>query len=123
MNFTLRQLLYFQAVAEQRNFGRAAQVCNVSQPALSVQIKALEEAMGGSLLERQARDILLTPLGRDVLERDGREDPLRCRVDLQERVRPHLQHDGHAALGPVVLVREEALKRKRETTSVRRHTG
>ncbi|WP_170480244.1 hydrogen peroxide-inducible genes activator [Ruegeria arenilitoris] len=69
MNFTLRQLLYFQAVAEQRNFGRAAQVCNVSQPALSVQIKALEEAMGGSLLERQARDILLTPLGRDVLER------------------------------------------------------
>ncbi len=69
MNFTLRQLLYFRAVAEQRNFGRAAQVCNVSQPALSVQIKALEEAMGGPLFERQARDILLTPLGRDVLGR------------------------------------------------------
>lgn len=68
MNFTLRQLQYFRAVAEQRNFGRAAQVCNVSQPALSVQIKALEEAMGGSLFERQARDILLTPLGRDVLD-------------------------------------------------------
>ncbi len=69
MNFTLRQLQYFQAVAEQRNFGRAAQVCNVSQPALSVQIKALEETMGGVLFERQARDILLTPLGRDVLDR------------------------------------------------------
>ncbi|NVO55039.1 LysR family transcriptional regulator [Rhodobacteraceae bacterium B1Z28] len=68
MNFTLRQLQYFQAVAEQRNFGRAAQVCNVSQPALSVQIKALEETLGGILFERQARDILLTPLGRDVLE-------------------------------------------------------
>lgn len=68
MNFTLRQLQYFRAVAEQRNFGRAAQVCNVSQPALSVQIKALEEAMGGPLFERQARDILLTPLGRDVLD-------------------------------------------------------
>ncbi len=68
MNFTFRQLQYFRAVAEQRNFGRAAQVCHVSQPALSVQIKALEEAMGGPLFERQARDILLTPLGRDVLD-------------------------------------------------------
>ncbi len=68
MNFTLRQLQYFCAVAEQRNFGRAAQVCHVSQPALSVQIKALEETLGGSLFERQARDILLTPLGRDILD-------------------------------------------------------
>ena len=68
MKITLRQLQYFSAVADQRNFGRAAQVCNVSQPALSVQIKALEETLGGSLFERQARDILLTPLGRDVLE-------------------------------------------------------
>ncbi|KUJ86103.1 LysR family transcriptional regulator [Ruegeria marisrubri] len=67
MNFTLRQLQYFKAVAEQRNFGRAAQVCHVSQPALSVQIRALEEMLGGPLFERRARDILLTPLGRDVL--------------------------------------------------------
>lgn len=68
MNFTLRQLQYLNAVAEQRNFGRAAQVCHVSQPALSVQIKALEESLGGPLFERRARDILLTPLGRDVLD-------------------------------------------------------
>lgn len=68
MNFTFRQLQYFRAVADQRNFGRAAQACHVSQPALSVQIKALEEALGGPLFERQARDILLTPLGRDVLD-------------------------------------------------------
>ncbi len=68
MNFTFRQLQYFQAVAEQRNFGRAAQVCHVSQPALSVQIKSLEDSIGGPLFERQARDILLTPLGRDVLD-------------------------------------------------------
>ncbi|MFY2826379.1 LysR substrate-binding domain-containing protein [Ruegeria sp. MALMAid1280] len=68
MNFTLRQLQYFSAVAEQRNFGRAAQTCHVSQPALSVQIKALEESLGSPLFERQARDILLTPLGRDVLD-------------------------------------------------------
>ncbi|MFC4671743.1 LysR substrate-binding domain-containing protein [Seohaeicola nanhaiensis] len=67
MSFTLRQLTYFRALAEQRNFGRAAAVCNVSQPALSVQIRALEDMMGGALVERRARDVLLTPLGREVL--------------------------------------------------------
>lgn len=67
MNFTLRQLGYFRALCEHRNFGRAAQACHVSQPALSVQIKALEDLMGGILVERRARDVILTPLGRDVL--------------------------------------------------------
>lgn len=67
MNFTLRQIQYFKALAEQRNFGRAAEVCHVSQPALSVQIRALEEIVGGPLAERKARDVVLTPLGRDVL--------------------------------------------------------
>jgi LysR family hydrogen peroxide-inducible transcriptional activator len=67
MNFTLRQLRYFQALCRHRNFGRAAEDCHVSQPALSVQIKALEETMGGALVERYARDIVVTPLGRQVL--------------------------------------------------------
>lgn len=67
MNFTLRQLQYFKALVQQRNFGRAAQLCHVSQPALSVQIKQLEELMGGALVERHARDVVPTPLGRDVL--------------------------------------------------------
>ncbi|WP_192966644.1 LysR substrate-binding domain-containing protein [Phycobacter azelaicus] len=67
MNFTLRQLTYFRALCAQRNFGRAAELCHVSQPALSVQIRALEEAMGGLLVERRARDVVLTPLGRQVL--------------------------------------------------------
>lgn len=67
MNFTLRQLHYFKALVQQRNFGRAAQVCHVSQPALSVQIKQLEDLMGGALVERHARNVVPTPLGRDVL--------------------------------------------------------
>ncbi|MDE4131717.1 LysR substrate-binding domain-containing protein [Phaeobacter sp. QD34_3] len=67
MNFTLRQLTYFRALCEQRNFGRAAEACHVSQPALSVQIRALEDAMGGPLVERRARDVVMTPLGRQVL--------------------------------------------------------
>ncbi|MDE4190033.1 MULTISPECIES: LysR substrate-binding domain-containing protein [Rhodobacterales] len=67
MNFTLRQLTYFQALCANRNFGRAAEACHVSQPALSVQIRALEDVMGGPLVERRARDVVLTPLGRQVL--------------------------------------------------------
>ncbi|WP_319547046.1 hydrogen peroxide-inducible genes activator [Ruegeria conchae] len=94
MNFTIRQLQYFRAVAEQRNFGRGAQVCNVSQPALSVQIKALEDAMGGPLFERQARDILLTPLGRDVLEYT--KDVLNAAARLDQFARDH--SGGHRSL-------------------------
>ncbi len=94
MNFTLKQLQYFQAVAEQRNFGRAAQVCNVSQPALSVQIKSLEETLGGVLFERQARDILLTPLGRDVLE--YARQVLGAAVRLDQFARDH--SGGHRSL-------------------------
>ena len=67
MRFTLRQLHYFKSLCEQRNFGRAAEACHVSQPALSVQIKTLEDLMGGALVERRARDVVLTPLGRQVL--------------------------------------------------------
>jgi LysR family hydrogen peroxide-inducible transcriptional activator len=67
MNITLRQLTYFKALAEQRNFGRAADVVHVSQPALSVQIRELEKTLGATLVERQARDVVLTPFGRRIL--------------------------------------------------------
>lgn len=68
MKVTLRQLSYFKALAEQQNFRRAAEVSHVSQPALSVQIQELERALGGTLVERQARSVTLTPLGRRTLE-------------------------------------------------------
>ncbi|WGW03132.1 hydrogen peroxide-inducible genes activator [Tropicibacter oceani] len=68
MNITLKQLTYFKALAEQGNFRRAAEQCHVSQPALSVQIQELERSLGGALVERQTRGLLLTPLGREVLE-------------------------------------------------------
>ncbi|MGB0661785.1 MAG: LysR substrate-binding domain-containing protein [Mangrovicoccus sp.] len=68
MKITLRQLHYFQILAEARNFSRAAELAHVSQPALSVQIRELETTMGGQLVERLPRDIQLTPLGRAVLD-------------------------------------------------------
>ncbi|MFY0660111.1 MAG: LysR family transcriptional regulator [Shimia sp.] len=68
-NLTLRQLRYFDALAEHGHFGRAADVCSISQPALSVQIKELEESFGAPLLERTTRRVRLTSFGEDVLVR------------------------------------------------------
>lgn len=62
-NVTIKQLRYFEALAQQRHFGRAAAVCAISQPALSVQIKELEQDMGQALFERSARQVTLTPFG------------------------------------------------------------
>jgi LysR family hydrogen peroxide-inducible transcriptional activator len=73
-NLTLKHLRYFEALARHRHFGRAADTCAISQPALSMQIKELEEAVGTALFERGARQIRLTNFGevfalraRDIL--------------------------------------------------------
>jgi len=68
-NVTLRQLRYFDALARHGHFGRAAEACAISQPALSMQIKEMEEALGGVLLERSARQLALTKLGEELLQR------------------------------------------------------
>jgi LysR family hydrogen peroxide-inducible transcriptional activator len=70
MNVTglsLRDLEYVVAVAEERHFGRAAERCNVSQPALSGQIRKLEEALGLVLFERTSRRVLSTAGGERVV--------------------------------------------------------
>lgn len=72
MKITLKQLVYFCALAEARNFGRAAEIANVTQPALSMQIKELEAILGVKLVERLPRDVRLTPAGRAVLGRAER---------------------------------------------------
>ncbi|HET7884772.1 MAG TPA: LysR substrate-binding domain-containing protein [Bradyrhizobium sp.] len=69
INVTLRQLRYFDALARHGHFGRAAEACSISQPALSMQIKEMEEALGGVLLERSARQIALTTFGEELLQR------------------------------------------------------
>lgn len=62
-NLTLKQLRYFDALAKQGHFGRAAELCSISQPALSVQIKDLEQALGTQLFERGPRQVHLTGFG------------------------------------------------------------
>ena len=69
INLTLRQLRYFDALARHGHFGRAAEACAISQPALSMQIKEMERALGGLLLERNARQVALTKLGEEITER------------------------------------------------------
>jgi len=63
----LQDLRYLVAVAEQRHFGRAAEVCNVSQPTLSSQIRKLEDELGVTLLERTNKRVDLTPVGSQIL--------------------------------------------------------
>ncbi len=64
-NLTLRQLRYFEALARHRHFRHAAEACGISQPALSMQIKELEQEVGTDLFERSARQVRLTQFGEE----------------------------------------------------------
>jgi LysR family hydrogen peroxide-inducible transcriptional activator len=66
---SLRQLRYFDALATHNHFGRAAAVCSVTQPALSMQIRELEEVLESTLIERGARQIRLTRFGEHAIQR------------------------------------------------------
>lgn len=69
---TLRELRYLVALADRAHFGRAAEDCHVSQPTMSTQIRKLEEYLGATLIERNAKSISLTPVGQEVVEKARR---------------------------------------------------
>jgi LysR family hydrogen peroxide-inducible transcriptional activator len=69
---SFKQLRYFEAVARTRHFGRAAEQCAVTQPALSMQIQELEKTLGVQLLERSRNGIMLTEAGREIAGRANR---------------------------------------------------
>lgn len=71
-SLTLRQLQYAVAVAESLSFRKAAERCHVSQPPLSAQLAQMEQALGIRLFERDRRRVLVTPKGREVIERARR---------------------------------------------------
>jgi LysR family hydrogen peroxide-inducible transcriptional activator len=68
-NLTLKQLRYADALARFGHFGRAADACAISQPALSMQVKELEATLGGPLFERGARQIRPTEFGEEFVVR------------------------------------------------------
>lgn len=85
INVTLKQFRYFEALARHGHFGRAADTCAISQPALSMQIKELEEILGAPLFERSARQVRLTGFGEDFAVRV--REILRGVEELEDLVR------------------------------------
>jgi LysR family hydrogen peroxide-inducible transcriptional activator len=69
---TLRELRYLVALANRAHFGRAADDCHVSQPTLSTQIRKLEEYLGLTLIERNAKSFAFTGIGQEVVEKARR---------------------------------------------------
>jgi LysR family hydrogen peroxide-inducible transcriptional activator len=88
---SMKHLRYFDALARIGHFGRAAEACAISQPALSLQIRELEELVGVPLVERGGRRIRLTGLGEEFAERT--RAILRAVDDLEDL--------GRAAHGPL----------------------
>ncbi|MEQ1695917.1 MAG: hydrogen peroxide-inducible genes activator [Hyphomicrobiaceae bacterium] len=94
---TLKQLKYFEAVAKHLHFGRAADACCVTQPALSMQIQELEGSLGTILIERARSGLRLTVAGEAVAARAAR-----VLADVDDLVSECLH--GHALMtGPLRL--------------------
>jgi DNA-binding transcriptional LysR family regulator len=91
----LRHLRYFVTVAEELHFGRAASRLHLSQPPLSMQIKALESELGTRLLERSQRKVELTPAGT-VFLREARDILMRV-----EQAAAAAQRAGRGEIGEI----------------------
>jgi len=93
MDLDLRKLRYFLAVADRLHFGRAAAALYITQPALSRQIRQFEEELGVELLERNSRQVTLTPAGQRLAE-----DGIRLLADSEAAVARalHAADSGHS---------------------------
>lgn len=109
-NLTLKQLRYFEALARHGHFGRAAEASAISQPALSMQIKELEEALGTALFDRGARTIRLTGFGEEFAPRA--REILRLVEELEDTARiARDQMAGRLRLGVIPTVAPYLLPR------------
>ena len=106
---TLRQLRYLASLARHRHFGRAADECAVTQPALSMQVRELEREIGTQLVERRPGDIVLTDTGLEVARRAERI--LAATRDLVDYARHRDVLAGHLRLGIIPTVAPYILPR------------
>lgn len=100
---TLTELKYIVAVADERNFRRAAERCFVSQPSLSASVKKLEDELGVQLFERGPTEVLLTEAGEPVVAQARRvlDEAARVKAVAKER---HDPLDGPLRLGVIHTV-------------------
>jgi LysR family hydrogen peroxide-inducible transcriptional activator len=105
---TLRDLEYLVAVADHRHFGKAAESCHVSQPALSAQIRKIEDFLGLRLFERSNRNVVITPEGERVAQQSRvvLEEARKIAAIAQNAAEPlsgSLRLGAIATLGPYLL--------------------
>ena len=96
-NITLRQLRYLDALARELHFGRAADACSVTQPALSMQIQELEQNLGLALVERARSGVRMTEKGREIAARAARV------LGEVRNLVEHARHAGALLSGPLRL--------------------
>lgn len=94
-NVTLKQLKYFDALSRELHFGRAAEACSVTQPALSMQIQELEETLGLTLVERTRTGVQMTSKGAELAERSSR-----ILAEVRDFV-AYAQHSNRILTGPL----------------------
>ena len=106
---TLRQLRYLASLARHRHFGRAAEDCAVTQPALSMQVRELEREIGADLVERRPGEIVLTDIGLEVAQRA--EHILAATRDLVDFARHRDLLSGQLQLGIIPTLAPYVLPR------------
>jgi LysR family hydrogen peroxide-inducible transcriptional activator len=94
---SIRQLECLVAVADQRNFRRAAARLGISQPALSAHVQAAEQLLGVQVFERDRRSVLVTPAGEEVVGR------ARLALDAIDTVGDAARRRAEPLVGPLRL--------------------
>lgn len=105
MNYlpSLRQLRYLAGLADEGHFGRAAEAMGITQSTLSAAIRELEEGLGATLVDRTSRRVVLTPLGREAVERARRilADVADLAASLRDKAAP-LAGELHLGVIPTI---------------------
>lgn len=122
---SLRQLEYVVAVADHGHFGRAAAACFVTQPALSSQLRQVEDLLGITIFERDRRGVLVTRAGADFVERARRillavDELVEAARVAQQPLRGDLRVGVIPTVGPYLLPRVlPGLRRKHKALRLR----
>ena len=119
-NATLRQLKVFESVARLNSFSRAAEELHLSQPAVSTQVKKLEEHAGNPLFEQFGKKIYLTPAGTELLEISR---AIIAQFEAAEQAMTHLRGVAGGKLNVAVISAGDYFFPHLLVEFVRRHPG